>query len=311
MNPDPIADPLPPHPGPGEAIFTEIMRAPATDQVAARQWLEIMSLADGPRSLAGCVLVSPVASTILTEDLVFDESELLLIAAKEEVDDDLPAPDGVVDGLDLAGGELRLECDGGLVDAVVVGAGFPDSPGEAMQLDPGWLDSDDNDQAGVWCDAYLLYGAGGYGTPGTHNLACDTQIDWCRTWYPAFMAIPAGGSFEVQAHVHEAGLTDVTLGGPDALFGFHAQVGVGPNGHDPQTDPGAWSWVDAEPDTSPPSFVPPKDDRWLGELTVLSAGTYDYASRFTADGGLTWKYCDLDGSSNGYSPAKAGHLAVN
>ncbi len=311
-DPGPVDDPLPPHPGPGEAIFSEIMRSPDPTLVAARPWLEIMSLADGPRSLAGCLLISPAGSHELLDDLVFDESELLLIVGEASVSDDLPAADGTVAGLTLdATGELRLECDGVIVDAVDVTGGFPDTVGAAMQLDPGWLDPADNDNAGVWCDAYLLYGAGGFGTPGTHNLACDTEIDWCRTWYPAFMAIPAGGSFEVQAHVHEAGLTDLTKGAPDLLNGFWAQVGYGPDGHDPQTEPGAWQWEDAAPDDDPPAFVPTKDDRWLGDVSIPEVGTWDYATRFTADGGLTWKYCDLDGSSNGYSPAKAGHVTVN
>ena len=315
---------VPPRPGPGEALLTELMRAPADTWVAARQWFEVRSLVDDERSLAGCVVVGPGGGAAEVVEgaglgLVFEGGELLLLVADGAGGDGLPAPDGFFDeALDLgaAEGEVRLECDGAVVDAVDLGSvdgatTFPTTPGASAQLDPGWMDPDDNDAPGVWCSGYLPYGAGGLGTPGSHNLACDTDIDWCRTWYPAFMAIPAGGAFEVQAHVFEAGLTDQTSGAPDLIEGFYAQVGFGPDGSSPEVEPEAWGWSDAVPDEEPPGFVPPKDDRWIGAVAIDEVGAWDFAARFTADGGLTWKYCDLDGSSNGYSPAKAGHVSVN
>jgi hypothetical protein len=41
-----------------------------------------------------------------------------------------------------------------------------------------------------------------------------------------------------------------------------------------------------------------------------SAGTYAVAARASTDGGATWSYGDLDGSANGYAPARAGSVVV-
>jgi hypothetical protein len=41
-----------------------------------------------------------------------------------------------------------------------------------------------------------------------------------------------------------------------------------------------------------------------------SAGTFDYAYRYTTTNGRDWVYADLDGIGNGYSPAQAGSLTV-
>jgi hypothetical protein len=41
-------------------------------------------------------------------------------------------------------------------------------------------------------------------------------------------------------------------------------------------------------------------------------GNYDFAYRFSADGGATWLFCDAGdaGSSDGYSTNNAGTLTV-
>ena len=62
------------------------------------------------------------------------------------------------------------------------------------------------------------------------------------------------------------------------------------------------------------SGVPTNDvgdnDEFTAVFNVARTGTYDYAWRFSADEGLSWSYCDLNGLSDGYSPENAGHLTV-
>ena len=54
-----------------------------------------------------------------------------------------------------------------------------------------------------------------------------------------------------------------------------------------------------------------RQDRYLAQLTAPSAGVYDVAWRFTADGGRSWTYCDAaPGSADGYQPAQAAHLTT-
>jgi hypothetical protein len=48
----------------------------------------------------------------------------------------------------------------------------------------------------------------------------------------------------------------------------------------------------------------------MAALVVPAGGTYDYAYRFSVDAGSTWLYCDLNGSTDGYSAANAGALEV-
>lgn len=58
------------------------------------------------------------------------------------------------------------------------------------------------------------------------------------------------------------------------------------------------------------------DPKWYSVTSAGEAGVYDYCCRFTQDGGLTWKYGDLDGNDtggggiNGYSANQAGRLAL-
>jgi hypothetical protein len=46
-------------------------------------------------------------------------------------------------------------------------------------------------------------------------------------------------------------------------------------------------------------------------MLPTAAGRYDYAYRYSTTGGRAWVYADLDGISNGYSPAQAGDLVVS
>ncbi len=301
-------------PGPGELLLTEVMRAPAS---GGRAWIELFVLADGPRNLGGCELWGPdgLAAYELpaSEPIIVQPDQLVLLAGPGAINDGLQNVDGSFAGLDLsaAAGILGLVCGGQLVDGVNLSVGaFPDDDGRSMQLSPSWLDVDSNDDADTWCSSYLAYGFGNEGTPGAPNISCDTQIDWCRMFFPAYSAISAGGSFEVYAHIYDAGLTDTTKNAPDGAPGLIAQVGYGPDGAHPLMTPDDFVWFDAGAVEDPPDFVDPEEDRYAGSITIDASGVYDYAARFSADGGYNWLYCDLDGSANAYQVSKAGHAVV-
>jgi glycosidase len=83
-----------------------------------------------------------------------------------------------------------------------------------------------------------------------------------------------------------------------------AQLGFGPDGSNPASDP-SWSWVDASFNTDAGN-----NDEFKASLLPSSTGQFDYAYRYSTTGGREWLYADLDGSTNGYSAAQAGALTV-
>lgn len=87
--------------------------------------------------------------------------------------------------------------------------------------------------------------------------------------------------------------------------GITAQIGWGPDDSDPASA-GGWQWQDAVYSGDSSQLY----DEYVASLTADASGSFDYAYRFSADGGITWLYCDLDSSDNGYSAAAAGDLTV-
>ncbi|MCB9601659.1 MAG: hypothetical protein H6720_15150 [Sandaracinus sp.] len=137
---------------------------------------------------------------------------------------------------------------------------------------------------------------------------CEWSVGFCRLQFPTSATIAVGGSATVYGRVYVEGLTDQSAGN-DPSSRLLAQVGYGAENSLPSA--GGWSWIDAEPN---PGWAgaEPNNDEYQAELTA-PAGTYDYAYRFSGDGGATWVYCDSDaaGSTNGYDVANAGVLTVS
>jgi hypothetical protein len=134
--------------------------------------------------------------------------------------------------------------------------------------------------------------------------------DSCLLQFPTAVMVSSGNTVEVFGRVREAGLTDQ----PDANDpSITSQVGYGPDGSDPGADPG-WTFVAAGPNAGYGVGSPDFDsdfDEHIGSFVAPAPGTYDYAYRFSLDGGNSYAYCDaLAGSSDGYSPANAGQMTV-
>lgn len=83
-----------------------------------------------------------------------------------------------------------------------------------------------------------------------------------------------------------------------------AQLGWGPQGSNPAGN-AAWQWIDAAFNVDAGN-----NDEFVASLLPDRVGTFDYAYRYSTDGGTTWVYADLDGIGNGYSPSQAGTLTV-
>lgn len=140
-------------------------------------------------------------------------------------------------------------------------------------------------------------------------------VGYAHTQYPCSGSVAAGGSFTVYGWVWMPGVTDAVGEGTRV----DAEAGVGPDGTYPWASSG-WTWFTATYNTDVDGPLPDDhaNDEYVATLTAPStAGAYDYAYRFTTDGGLSWTYADLGGdtcaligTTDGYDPATAGALTV-
>ncbi len=143
-------------------------------------------------------------------------------------------------------------------------------------------------------------------------------VDYCHLQWPCSMTASAGDETEVTyGWVYKAGVTDAEGEGA----GMTAQVGWGDDATDPAD--GSWTWTAAR-------YLGDKDGLTEGDLAndeyqsaftaPETAGSYDFAFRFSLDGGTSWTYCDAggdeggecegSGSGDGYDPSTAGQLTV-
>jgi hypothetical protein len=148
--------------------------------------------------------------------------------------------------------------------------------------------------------------------PAPRDAGPSWTIGFCRIQAPTTVTQAAGATTTVFGRVYAAGLTDRT-GRTDTDALLRGELGVGPDGTLPSS-PG-WTWVSA---TANGGYAPgspghePNNDEYQADLSRAAAGSYDYAYRFSGDGGATWTYCDSlgPGSSDGYQLANAGSLTV-
>jgi len=137
----------------------------------------------------------------------------------------------------------------------------------------------------------------------TVTEATDPMPDWCTLQFPAKLEGQAGVTLgPVFGRVFKAGVT-VGPGAGSALVG---ELGFGPVGSHPGTDPG-WQWVLASYNTDVDQH---NNDEYQANLTFVQPGEYAYAYRFSYQDG-PWLYCDLNGSSDGYGADFAGLATVD
>jgi hypothetical protein len=151
-----------------------------------------------------------------------------------------------------------------------------------------------------------VYVGGGFDTFGNEpqsNLAAyaNAPVAAARLVWPAQVTVaPHTVTPQLYGEVAIGGAT----GEPGVTPGLAVQLGVGPDGSNPATDPG-WQWFNA-------SYVEDAGgpDHYAASFTTGNAGEYDYAYRYSYYDGA-WVYSDLDGIDNGYSPSQAGRLIVS
>jgi hypothetical protein len=119
------------------------------------------------------------------------------------------------------------------------------------------------------------------------------EVDSCRVYPPDPVPYEfvMGKSFLIFGKLAELGLT------PGDNPHILAQVGVGPTSANPQTQPEQWTWATAAYN---PVCSSCEDDesQYFTSVFPPAPGAFMVAARFSLDGGLSWTYCDNDGSGS-------------
>ncbi len=92
---------------------------------------------------------------------------------------------------------------------------------------------------------------------------------------------------------------------PGATESLRAQLGFGPSGSNPNSNP-AWVWYDASFNVDAGN-----NDEFVASMVPESVGSFDYVYRYTTTNGRDWLYADLNGPVlSGVAPSNPGKLTV-
>jgi hypothetical protein len=135
-------------------------------------------------------------------------------------------------------------------------------------------------------------------------------IDWCRLQSPATASVMVSEAFTVYGRVYVEGVTDQSVNN-DPWPTLLAEIGFGDVDSDPAA--GGWTWIEATPNPGwdGTTFGEPNNDEYQADVVIDTPGMFNYAARFSGDGGARWVYCDLNDLLNGgYTPDQAGTATV-
>ncbi|WP_224372515.1 IPT/TIG domain-containing protein [Hyalangium versicolor] len=138
---------------------------------------------------------------------------------------------------------------------------------------------------------------GGFTYTGTENETNNpNEADYCNLQFPSTFTVTKSTQTPlIYGQLYEAGITE-PAGAP---FGWLAEVGYGAAGSNP-TSSNTWRFFPASYNVQASN-----NDEFMGSfmapsVTVLT--NYAYTYRFSADNGLRWTYCDLNGAGSNSSP---------
>jgi hypothetical protein len=315
-----------PWPAAGEVVITEISDS---STYIPMDWFEVYNPSpDTSFQLGGCTVDSTDdAGFDIDVDLVIGPGEYRVFTADSTYDPGFVADlRWKIPGLRFSSWEdhLSVVCNDVLVDGVY----WSDKDASTLpfghysaSLDPGSYDAVANNVDANWCESITPYAShhNGLGTPRYTNPVCDIGpvdylIDSCRLQLPDVIIEDQGNEVTVLGRLRIAGLTDLSIVG-DPAQQVMGHVGYGPVGTDPAVD-ATWTWEAAFPNPGYDAVSPGYEadhDEYHASVSLPGPGTYDYAYRFSGDGGTTFTHCDGQpaGSTDGYQPGNAGHMTSN
>ncbi|MDR0965202.1 MAG: hypothetical protein LBM75_01615, partial [Myxococcales bacterium] len=158
-------------------------------------------------------------------------------------------------------------------------------------------------QGGEWTYCDLDANQNGYALDQQGKLTVAEQkppeVEWCKLQWPASGSITEGEALTAYGQVWINGITEAAGAGA----GIEGQLGHGPQGTDASQDLSSWSWTAASFNTDDGN-----NDEYMAAISP-SRGSFSYAYRFRYQSGA-WKYCDLNGSDDGFEVSEQGTLTV-
>lgn len=155
-----------------------------------------------------------------------------------------------------------------------------------------------NDATGLTSDLYCNNEASA--TPalaiGWHTL------QWPPTLTHTLSAVTPTANIYGQVYI--GGSTDAQN---TPVAGVSVEVGYGPVSTNPNSP--SWTWFPAIP--NPGYDFNQNNDEYQGTLLPTAAGTFWYTYRWSTDGGLTWRYSQLNPPGGDYTSGNVGVLTVN
>ncbi|MBU1432242.1 lamin tail domain-containing protein, partial [Myxococcota bacterium] len=289
-----------PYPLMGEVVINELLYDPHLPlEDGNAEWFELVNTSDHAVTLHGCTMVDSNegnAQPITGVNMASGAYALFGQNADISLNGGLTFDHLYSFGLNNSGDSLSIRCGDALIDHVSF-IGADEGQRVALQLDPGQLDADANDNADSWCYASEVYFAaeapeGNHlGTPGAPNPACPeiVLVDACRLYAPDSLSGAPNNPLAVVGAIFEAGVTDQTPGA-DAHADLRFEFGYGADMSQPSA---RWTWMPAVaiPDWSGAAALP----GWDGYEITFNApavGLYSYAFRASIDAGASWLYCD-------------------
>lgn len=131
------------------------------------------------------------------------------------------------------------------------------------------------------------------------------EADYCNIQWPPSITSTAGAQYLVYGQIYEVGMTEAP--GPNA--NITAQLGYGPSGTNPITEPSAWTFFNAAYNVQAGN-----NDEYFASFNTPVAGAYNYVFRFSLDNGASYTYCDTDGAGSGasfdFSPSAMGVMTM-
>lgn len=180
-----------------------------------------------------------------------------------------------------------------VTSATTIDCTFPANGGTVESVDVTVLNP--GGDSGTGTDAFTYTG-----------VLADTGVDFfCNVQSPPSTTTTTSVATEdIYGQIYVQGVTDTDS---NPIAGISSDLGYGPDGSDVTLV--NFAWTPAAPNGG--YDFGQNNDEHVATLTVGAAGTYDYAYRFSLDGGLNYYYCDVNGSDDGYSATNAGDLTVN
>jgi hypothetical protein len=154
---------------------------------------------------------------------------------------------------------------------------------------------------GAWASGPDFPGSN-WATYFTYMVQDHLVIGWANLQWPPTLTTTVGVPTDyTYGQVWIDGVTSL----PGPTPGLRAQLGMGPEGTNPDGNPD-WIWVEA-----PFHVDVGNNDEFVVQMVPSEMGDFDYVYRYTVTDGATWLYADLDGPiPAGGMPPNPGKLTV-